>query len=125
MMDLEIGKRGESLAAEYLEARGYRVLERNYRFQRAEVDLICFEPADRPEDGGEIVFVEVKTRRSGRFGAPESAVDAAKQKNVLKAARSFLYEHRMERARCRFDVISVNLAGTSPVIDHFIGAFGA
>ena len=61
------GKIGEDLAAKYLERNGLRIIERNYRFERGEIDLIA-------EEGEELVFVEVKTRRSNAFGAPEDAV---------------------------------------------------
>ncbi|HIL58830.1 MAG TPA: YraN family protein, partial [Rhodothermales bacterium] len=63
----ELGQKGEALAADYLEAKGYRLLDRNYRFEREEVDLVMFEPTPA-NDGGEIVFVEVKARRGTGFG---------------------------------------------------------
>jgi putative endonuclease len=125
MHNQKLGKNGEDLAAAYLESKGYRILARNYRFMRAEVDLVCHEPADPASGGGQIVFVEVKTRSSDRFGTPESAVDGNKQKNLLRAARSYLYEHRLEGAICRFDVVAVDWSGQEPGIEHVEGAFQA
>ncbi len=121
-----IGTRGEELAAAYLERQGYRILARQYRFERAEIDLVCFDPAPRPEDGGEIVFVEVKTRRGLDFGQPEDAVTPEKQRHLIRAAHAYLYEHHLQRARCRFDVIAVVLRNSQePEIRHFKDAFWA
>ena len=85
MSTKKIGDRGEQLAAAYLEAQGYIILARQYRFMKAEVDLVCFEPAARYEDGGELVFVEVKTRSGTGFGRPEEAVTEAKKRNMAVA----------------------------------------
>jgi putative endonuclease len=126
MDNRSIGIRGEDLAAAYLEQQGYRILARQYRFERAEVDLVCFEPAARPEEGGEIVFVEVKTRRGLGFGQPEEAVTPEKQRHLIRAAQAYLYEHHLQRARCRFDVIAIVLhKDRSPEITHFKDAFWA
>ena len=123
MSTKKTGDRGEDIAAAYLEARGYRVMERNYRFERAEVDLVCFEPAEVYELGGEIVFVEVKTRRGTGFGRPEEAVTEEKQRSIAKAAEAFLYEHKLEGSPCRFDVVAIILGGGEPSIEHFESAF--
>lgn len=123
MSTKDVGDRGEALAAAYLEARGYRILERQYRFERAEVDLVCFEPAARYEDGGELVFVEVKTRTGTGFGRPEEAVDEEKKRNMIRAAGAYLHEHRMDGMPCRFDVIGIVLGAGEPQIEHFRDAF--
>ena len=118
------GPLGERLAAAYLEGKGYTVLDRNYRFSREEIDLVCFAPAARPEDGGWIVFVEVKTRRGTGFGRPEAAVDEAKQRAIMRVAEAYLHERRLMAALCRFDVVAVLLGGGEPEIEHFENAFG-
>ncbi len=123
MSTKNIGDRGEAIAAAYLESKGYRVLERQYRFERAEVDLVCFEPAPRYEDGGELVFVEVKTRSGTGFGRPEEAVDAEKKRNMVRAAGAYLHENRMDGMPCRFDVIGIVLGRGKPEIEHFRDAF--
>lgn len=118
-----VGQGGEDLAARYLQDKGYRILERNYRFQRAEVDLVCFQPAKNYEDGGELVFVEVKTRSSHTYGVPETAVDISKQKNLRRAALAYLYEYRMEGAYCRFDVLAITRTSSQVDIHHIENAF--
>lgn len=118
------GKDGEDLAAKYLEEKGYRILERNYRFQREEVDLICFQPYERYQDGGEIVVVEVKTRRGTGFGYPEESVTREKQKAIFRVTEAYLHETRLEGSLVRFDVIGIIWKGDKPEIDHIENAFG-
>ncbi|MFB3131038.1 MAG: YraN family protein, partial [Rhodothermales bacterium] len=89
MSTKEIGDRGEAIAAAYLERKGYTILDRNYRFERAEVDLICFLPARQYEAGGELVFAEVKTRTGLGYGRPEEAVTEAKKRNLIRAAEAY------------------------------------
>lgn len=127
MSTKQVGDRGEQIAAAYLEQQGYRILERNYRFEHAEVDLVCFEPADQYEQGGELVFVEVKTRTGLGFGRPEEAVTEKKKRHLVHASRAFLYERKLDGAPARFDVIGIVLrnGGRDPEIEHFKHAFWA
>lgn len=126
MTTKDLGDRGEEIAAGYLEAQGYVILDRNYRFQRAELDLVCYEPADDASMGGELVFAEVKTRSGLGYGRPEEAVSSNKQRHIVRAARAYLYERRLESAPCRFDVISILLrVDGEPEIEHFKRAFWA
>lgn len=126
MTSKEFGDRGEEIAKEYLESRGYVVIDRNYRFERAEVDLICLAPNDDGDPGDELVFAEVKIRSGTGFGRPEEAVSLLKRRHIVRAAQAYLHERRLERARCRFDVISILLhADTRPEIEHFERAFWA
>jgi putative endonuclease len=119
----DIGNRGEDLAVAYLEDQGFRLFDRNYRFERAEVDVVAFEP-NADDTGGEIVFVEVKTRTSLGYGAPEDAVDEAKQRLIAKAAEAWLHERRLDGAPVRFDVVAVVLRqGRAPDITHHRDAF--
>ena len=120
----DTGRRGEDIAAAHLEALGFLVLERNYRYERAEVDLVCFLPTPA-NDGGEMVFVEVKTRSGTGFGTGEEAVTAAKQRLLWKAATAYLFERKLEGAPARFDVVCVQLhARTVPTVVHHEHAFG-
>ncbi|MFQ5569499.1 MAG: YraN family protein [Rhodothermales bacterium] len=120
------GDRGEQIAAAYLERKGYTILERNYRFERAEVDLICFKPDSTSQERGELVFTEVKTRTGLRFGRPEEAVTDEKKRHLTRAASAYLYEHKRDGSPCRFDVISIVLRpGHPPDIEHFENAFWA
>lgn len=123
MTTKHIGDQGEALAADHLAASGYRILEQNYRYERAEVDLVCLAP---DETAPEIVFVEVKTRTGLGFGAPEDAITEEKQAHVTRAARAYLYERRLEGVPVRFDVISILLdPDGAPTIKHFEDAFWA
>ena len=122
-MSKEIGDRGEALAAAYLERHGYRILDRNYRYERAEVDLVALEP-NADDTGGELVFVEVKTRRSEAFGTGEEAVTEAKRRHLRRASEAYLYERKLEGAPARFDVVVVRLGGAAPEVTHYKYAFG-
>ena len=119
----DIGRRGEDAAAAFLEDKGHRVMDRNYRFGREEVDLVTFEPTPA-NDGGIIVFVEVKARSGDGFGAPEAAVDAAKQQAIMRVAEAYLHERRLIPSPVRFDVVAVRFAGDDVHIEHFENAFG-
>ena len=95
------GFAGERLAAAWLESKGYVILESNYRFMKAEVDIIAFLPAKQYDRGGDLVFVEVKLRRNSEFASPESAVGRGKQRLIIQAAGAFLHERKMEGKPCR------------------------
>lgn len=113
----QIGDAGEELAAAYLESKGYTIVERNYFFQRAEVDIVAYDESC-------IVFVEVKIRSSNKYGEPEEYVDKEKVKNIYKAAEAWLYERKMDGAPVRFDVISIlQTKNSAPDIRHFENAF--
>ncbi|MDA0873757.1 MAG: YraN family protein [Bacteroidetes bacterium] len=117
------GQAGEDLAAAWLEKQGYMILERNYRFMQAEVDLVAFLPARDYERGGDLVFVEVKWRRKGTFAPPEAAVGRDKQRNLLMAAEAFLHERKLEGTPCRFDIVAITGEGSSLEIEHIPSAF--
>ena len=117
----DIGDRGENLAASFLREAGYRVLERNYRFERNEVDLVCMDP----KGGGEIVFVEVKTRTGTGYGPPEASVTDEKKAALVEVSRAYLHERQLEGAPARFDVVAILLTDEDPQIDHHENAFWA
>ena len=100
-----LGASGERVAALALERRGYRIIARNWRCTHGEIDLIA-------EDGGELVFVEVKTRRGDRLGAPEEAITPAKRQHLVAAAQAYLVEQADEQRSYRFDVVAVALAAS-------------
>ncbi len=100
---LSIAKTGESFAATHLKTRGYKILAQNYRAVRGEIDIVA-------QDGDCIVFVEVKTRRSLKFGAPQAAVTTQKQRQISKVAMGYLQAHNRFDAPCRFDVIAIHLS---------------
>lgn len=114
----EIGDEGEDLAVAFLESNGYTILERNYHFEHAEVDIVAYDNASC------IVFVEVKTRSSNQYGEPEEYIDKEKKQNVYKAAEAWVYERKMDGAPIRFDVISIlQQSEEAPEIKHFEEAF--
>ncbi|WP_246043181.1 YraN family protein [Fodinibius saliphilus] len=114
----EIGDEGEELATAYLESKGYTILERNYHFEHAEVDIVAYNNASH------IVFVEVKKRSTNRYGAPEEYVNEEKIQNVYKAAEAWLYERKMDGSPVRFDVIAILQKGNeAPDIKHYENAF--
>lgn len=113
----KIGDEGEDLAASYLESKGWHIIDRNYFFEKAEVDIVA-------SDGTFIIFVEVKLRSDTFFGRPEEFVTPEKERNIKKAAEAWTYERKMETALVRFDVIGiVNKPGKKPEITHFEDAF--
>ena len=111
------GRRGEDLAHRYLRRQGFTVVARNYRPAAGggEIDVIGWQ-------GGRLVFVEVKTRASEEFGAPESAVDAEKREFIGRAARDYARRAGVEWERVRFDVASVIL-GKPPRVELRKDAF--
>ena len=114
-----LGAEGEDRAAAYLVRRGYRIVDRNVRAGGVEIDLIALR-------AGTIAFVEVKTRRSRRFGPPELAVDAAKQARLVRGAAAWLRAHPGRFRRARFDVMTCELAAQgSWRIRHLRAAFDA
>jgi putative endonuclease len=98
-----LGRRGEKLAARYLRQHGRKVLYRNFRAPRGgEVDLVC-----RDRRTGELVFTEVKTRRTRDFGAPAHAVDAEKRQLIARGALAWLRLLDWPEVRYRFDIVEV------------------
>ncbi len=110
------GDEGEEWAAEFLRKKGYRIIERNYRFGRGDIDIIA-------RDGTCIVFVEVKLRRNNRFGPAVSAITPAKQKQVVHLARGYLWARQIESAECRFDAVLIDIIRGEPVVTHITDAF--
>jgi putative endonuclease len=103
-----LGKAGEDRAARFLAKQGYKILERNYRVPSGEIDLIALHQ-------GEVVFVEVKTRTSDAFGAPELAVTPRKQRQMVKAALGYIKYKKLHQVPCRFDVVAINEAAEKEI----------
>ncbi len=105
---LPLGRRGEDLAASHLRRRGYHILARNYRRRFGEVDLVA-------RHRGQLVFIEVKTRLSDRYGSPFEAVDRRKQRQLVLIARDFIARHHLEDEVARFDVVAVTMGNDGRV----------
>jgi putative endonuclease len=113
----QTGRLGEETAVAYLERKGYAILDRNFRCKGGEVDIVASEAKT-------VVFVEVKARRSLSFGVPQLAVTPFKQRQIMKAALTWLAQHRQQNAQARFDVIAITLkSGSEPAIEHITNAF--
>ena len=112
----QFGKKGESLAVEHLKKHGYRIIDQNYRTGLGEIDIIA-------KDKGILAFVEVKTRRSFRFGNPKAAVTLQKQRKISMVALSYLKATRQESVKARFDVVAISSEDGTPRIEIIKNAF--
>ncbi|MBC7363446.1 MAG: YraN family protein [Candidatus Aminicenantes bacterium] len=117
MASLPFGRWGEEIAAEFLEKKGYFILDRHFIFRHAEIDLVA-------RDGSYLVFVEVKTRSSAEYGLPEEALSERKKRLLRRAAEGYLYLNQLTGVDCRFDVVTVNfLPDGTTSLNHYINAF--
>jgi putative endonuclease len=110
------GKRSESLAAWYLRNKGYKIIEQNYRSRLGEIDIIAKEKKT-------IVFVEVKSRRSVRYGSPKWAVTPQKQRKISMVALYYLKATRQTDVKARFDVVAITDNRDEPQIEIIKNAF--
>lgn len=119
-----IGKKGEDLAVEFLRKKGWKILERNYRKQYGEIDIISIDTTKREPV---LTFIEVKTRTSTQFGTPLEAITSWKLKLLLKTIQIYIHKHSSLPQRLRIDAIGVLLdkKGDVKSIDHLenIGTF--
>lgn len=113
----EIGNTGENLACAFLESKGWNILERNFYYDRAEVDVIA-------QDGSVIVFLEVKLRSTTKFGQPFEHVTESKVRNIFKAAEAWVRENDMHDSPLRFDIIGiVRKKNKEPEFNHIMDAY--
>ena len=114
---LKLGAWGEEQAAQYLRRQGVKILHTNYRTPVGEIDIIA-------RQGKNLLFVEVKTRRSTVCGVPAEAVGPTKQRQIIRTAEWFLLQKKSIRLQPRFDVVSVLVSGKQVNIEHIENAFG-
>ncbi len=113
----DLGRRGEDLAAQFLEDAGYQLLGRNWRCRQGEIDIIA-------SSGDTVVFVEVKTRSSLAYGHPFEAITAVKLARLRQLASAWCAEHAPSATRIRLDAIAIVApSGREPEIDHLLGVF--
>ena len=114
------GKYGEDLAVDFLIHKGYRILDRNWRgvkgFKCPEIDIIA-------EKHNEIIFIEVKTSSTSKFGPPEHWITLKKRQRLAKGAEAYLSQNQCQNSGCRFDVIAIDRQRKPPDINHIINAF--
>ncbi|HLJ68703.1 MAG TPA: YraN family protein [Chloroflexota bacterium] len=104
-----VGAFGEAWTCGYLTRRGYRIIERNVRLSRGEIDIVASQ-------GDALVFVEVKTRRSRAFGSPQSSITHARYRRLANAVEEYLSARGLEPARYRIDVVALELGPSGDVI---------
>ncbi|HCS76474.1 MAG TPA: YraN family protein [Syntrophaceae bacterium] len=116
MRNIAAGKTGEKIAADFLVRSGYRITEVNYRCPIGEIDIVA-------RDQNELVFVEVKTRKSVALGYPEQAVNVKKQKKMSQLALWYLEEKKLKDVNARFDVVAVLMLSSGPDVRLVKNAF--
>lgn len=107
----EIGKIGEDLTVKYLQQQNYKIIERNFECRQGEIDIVAI-------DKNELVFIEVKTRTSIKYGKPAEAVNEIKQKHLIKAVEYYLYSRHLENEFVRIDVIEIYLYKNKYRVNH-------
>ena len=112
----QFGEKSESVAVNCLKKQGYRIIELNYRTKLGEIDIIA-------KQGKTLVFIEVKARKSSRFGRPELAVTPKKQRKISMTALYYLKSTKQSNAKARFDVVAINSAKERPSIKIIKNAF--
>jgi len=112
----KFGERGENLAVWYLKQNGYKIIEQNYRSRIGEIDIIA-------KDGKTIVFVEVKSRRSIRYGSPKWAITPKKQRKISMVALYYLKTTQQTDTKARFDVVAITSNQDEPQIEIVENAF--
>ena len=110
------GYEGEQIAVRHLKRLGYRIVCRNYRCSLGEIDIIA-------RHQGVLVFVEVKYRRTGTFGAPKWAITAAKQRKLSQVAWHYLQKQDLTETNARFDVVTISRLHGSPHVEVIENAF--
>ncbi|MCD6486023.1 MAG: YraN family protein [Syntrophobacterales bacterium] len=114
--NIETGKKGEDIATARLQKEGYKIVERNYRCRYGEIDIIAM-------NAGDIVFIEVKSRKSDKFGLPEEAVGIIKQRKISKVALNYLQEKKLADHNVRFDIVAVRFMSQGNRVKIIKGAF--
>ena len=112
----QFGKQGEELAVSFLRKKGYKVIARNFRTRAGEIDIIA-------KHKGRIVFVEVKTRKSGRYGDPKFAVTAQKKRKISMVALEYLKKHYTLQTPARFDVVTIQSSKAEDTVEIIPNAF--
>ena len=115
---LDLGRYGEELALREVERAGYRLICSNYRCPLGEIDLIAM-------DGQTLVFLEIKTRKGRRAAEAKEAVNYRKQRQITKAALSYMKANNCLEAKARFDVVAIGMGEEGPEIEIIKNAFDA
>ena len=111
-----LGKKGEDIAAAFLKKKGYNILFRNYKCSFGEIDIVAKHKKI-------LSFIEVKTRRTKKYGLPQEAVTPAKQTKISRVALEFVQRYKMDNRAARFDVVSVQYLNDVYEVDLIENAF--
>jgi len=112
----QFGKLGEEIAVSVLRKKGYKVIERNFRTRTGEIDIIA-------KHKGRIVFVEVKSRKSKRYGDPKLAITARKKRKISMVALAYLKKHHTVQTPARFDVVTIQSSNPGETVEIIPNAF--
>ena len=111
----DLGKEGELMASDYLVSKGYTIRAKNYRFQKAEVDILA-------QKGGVLAAIEVKTRSTLNFGTPQDFVKPQQIKNLVKVVDAYIQEFDLD-LEVRFDIVAIIKSASGVSIKHLEDAF--
>jgi len=110
-----LGRRGEELAASYLEEKGYLILQRNYRGGGGEMDIVA-------QEGDCLVFVEVRTRSTKEYGTPEESITPSKAQRLIEVAQGYLQEQGESGREWRIDLVAIHWSGDLYRLHHIVNA---
>ena len=113
-----LGRWGEKIAEDFLDNKGFNIIERNYRTPYGEIDIIA-------QDGAILIFIEVKTRATNTYGTPEASITAHKREHIIASAQSYIQSLTTPPLNWRIDVIAIRKlkSNDQPEIIHFENAF--
>lgn len=111
MYTQKIGRFGEDIAEKYLKQKGYKIIDRNFTCKFGEIDIIALKRS-------EIIFIEIKTRVSKKYGMPSEAVTSYKLDKILKTAQYYLYVKNLVDKKTRIDVIEIYIKNNKIIVNH-------
>ena len=113
----EIGMIGEEMACKYLIKNNYKIIDRNFSCNQGEIDIIALSSHK------ELVFIEVKTRKSLKYGTPSEAITKAKKRHIISSAKYYIYLNKIKNIDIRFDVIEIFIHNSKFMFNHIKQAF--
>lgn len=119
-VNIDEGNRGEEMACEYLQSKGYKIIDRNFRLKGGEIDIVAVDPSTSSGPNGTLVFVEVKTRTSYKYGTGFEAITSWKLKALIRSANFYKISHKNLPDQMRIDAVSILLDsdGTCELFEH-------
>ncbi len=115
--NMKIGKLGEELAQKYLLKENYKIIDKNFYCHQGELDIIAFSK------NNELVFIEVKTRTSLKYGTPSCSLLKSKIRHIISCSKYYIFLNNFYKYNVRYDVIEVYISCFPPLINHIKNAF--